>query len=329
MRAKVLAVVVIMLALGAVMAQMPAEAQTVTTSAGTWSGSSYGLDLVITVNKSVQIPAGHVTIWFSDREGGDAEYWYLGGNRVITVPHLDSFRYCMFRVELQGAYKEQAVLNPVTSSWKPVSGQENVFYAPVNGGENWAQIWIGGKKKTSLQFLFWSVGVGSKTVWSADSFRVYDRMETGLSDIKAQREIAAATWPSLGPADWDLWARMWVYETHYLSQGLVSTGTESNPVVSTASLKALFDLRQKRASVCDGPKYLGLEVRRLDMESGEWVEVWSGHQLAPPSPDAVLPMRWDFPPGRVEYRWGVEGWREIWASDSVLYIPAPEGASSR
>lgn len=208
-----------------------------------WSASSRGFELVVSSESNTEVPAGRLTIWFSDRIDGEAQYWYLGSSRNVIVPVDPSMQYCMVRVDLTGRYADQRV----ATTWEPVrsgTSARNTFWAPVNTGENEFRVWIEGKRKTFLRILFVAVPTGSSVVRSEDGFRVFARSNRGLTDMEAQREIAAARWPGLLPADQDLWARMWVYETHYLAQGLISAGTEQNPVVSTASLRDLYDLRQ-------------------------------------------------------------------------------------
>ena len=208
-------------------------------SSASWSASSRGFELVVSSDSNTEIPAGRLTIWFSGQVEGEPQYWYLGSSRNVVVPEDPSMRYCMVRVDLEGRYADQRV----ATTWEPANTR-NTFSAPVNAGENEFKVWIEGKHKTFLRILFFSVQTGSSVVRSVDGFRVFAQENRGVTDLEAQRQIAEARWPGLQPADHDLWSRMWVYETHYLAQGLVSTGTEVNPVVSTASLRDLYDLRQ-------------------------------------------------------------------------------------
>lgn len=237
----------LVLFIAVVVLAVPAFAGGSTAVSSSWSAASQGFDLVVSVDEKTEIPAGRLTIWFSNQIGGEPQYWYLGSSRNIIAPVNPSMAYCMVRVDLEGRYADQQV----ETTWQPVPGeQRNLFWAPVNAGEQEFKVWIKGKTVTHLKILFFSIRTGSSVVRSVDGFRVFARANRGTTDLEAQREIAAARWPGLTPADHDLWARMWVYETHYLAQGMISAGTETNPVVSTASLKDLYDLRQARVDQC-------------------------------------------------------------------------------
>ena len=263
MRSK-LTLVVLMLVVSVFAA--PAFAGGATAVSSSWSAASQGFDLVVSVDEKTEIPAGRLTIWFSNQIGGEPEYWYLGSSRNVIAPVNPSMAYCMVRVDLEGRYADQQV----EATWQPVPGErKNLFWAPVNAGEQEFKVWIAGKKVTHLKILFVSIRTGSSVVRSVDGFRVFARANRGTTDLEAQREIAAARWPGLKPEDHDLWARMWVYETHYLAQGMISAGTEANPVVSTASLKDLYDLRQASLDQCAAKRAEDQARARAEAEARE------------------------------------------------------------
>ena len=235
----------VVLAVAVLMSVSAVSAQVIPLNGNSWSFPIY-------VDTNSSIPAGRITIYFSDRDGGSPQYAYLGNSKNIVVPAGNpAFKFCIAKIDLTGP---QYTNQRVDSDWGHRVGNcvgndiSNVFSSEVGVGEQEAIFTIYGKQKKRLHILFFSFGIGSKTISTDEGFRVFAQDQSvGMSDYTTEVEYAKAVWPSLSQTEAELYARTWVFDKYYRTQGLIPFGTELSPIASAEGLKDRFEWKQKKA----------------------------------------------------------------------------------
>lgn len=215
-------------------------------------GGRLGWSLPIYIESNSAAPAGRISIYFSDRKYGEPLFYYIGQSREILVASdIPAFRWCVAKVTLTGPYADQVV----GSTWRNLGDRaDNTFVSQVGEGEQEAQFFIQGRKKTYLRILFFPIKIGDRGFTTEQSFRVYSQGGDGLTDYKCQLEVAKRSWPSAPPELHELWARIYVYESWYKSQGMVIAGTEKYPRNTTAALRDYMEIMQREVDAATAQK---------------------------------------------------------------------------
>lgn len=286
MRARARLMLVVLLALGAVMTQAPAEA-----------GLGFGVAAAIDIGGGKESPAGRVAIWLS-REPGGAPDWNLrgegntfdvplgfpGGEWVVCSTDLDAPAWRNFKVTEQsivdrrtaqiaewakprkrdrGPYPVETLTWPPPADaygWWPVAEWDrgtstfvvvpNLFTKKLEPGQNACILLVPVKENRYFRItLILSATFKTGTAWS-------ERAETFVVNAEDIRSAETSDWyasferakESFPHCDklWEQYADQFVSDQHYPQ--LRPAGTDLAPVRSAQNLWAYMEMQERQAA---------------------------------------------------------------------------------
>lgn len=267
MRTIAVVVLLFVLAAGLVMPATAGEFAPVTTSTTT-SAMTSGYTIPIYIKGEMKAPAGYIEIYFTYRKYGEVQFWYTGSSREIrTSAGIPAFNWCVARIKLTGAYANQVV----RSEWENLGSREdNTFCAEITPGLHNAVFYIRGRETKYICIPFFEIPIGSSGFTVEQSFRIRCQNDVvGLTSYEVRLQTARATWPSVRFYDLDarsfvrsgddgvnwqrvvdtheLYAKFYVYEREYQTQGMVIAGSEDWPCNDSASLRDWLEVMQRQA----------------------------------------------------------------------------------